>query len=242
MRKTAAMILLAVAAGAGITPAADEAPPVRIYLPRGIKVSGESLKLEQIGVVLCDDGQLEARARAVAMGRSPWPREQITIDRTTVLSRLAASGIEMIIQTGRDELLNVRESCRAAGATAVVERYFDNVADAYAACDLVISRAGATTLAETAAVARPAILVPYPYATEGHQMKNARAVEAAGAAVVIPDGELAGGSLARRIQELLRDRTRLERMAHAARALARPDAARRVAESVLALARGRSGA
>lgn len=157
-------------------------------------------------------------------------------------AELAAGGIEMIIQTGRDELSIVRESCRAAGAKAVVESYFDNVADAYTACDLVISRAGATTLAETAAVARPAILVPYPYATEGHQMKNARAVEAAGAAVVIPDGELAGDSLARRIQELLRDRTRLERMAHAARTLARPDAARRVAESVLALARGRGAA
>jgi len=157
-------------------------------------------------------------------------------------AELAAGGIEMIIQTGRDELPLVRESCSKAGATAVVESYFDNVADAYAACDLVVSRAGATTLAETAVVARPAILVPYPYATEGHQMKNARAVEAAGAAVVIPDGELAGDSLARRIQELLRDRTRLERMAHAARTLARPDAARRVAESVLALARGRGGA
>lgn len=157
-------------------------------------------------------------------------------------AELAANGIEMIIQTGREELALVRESCRAAGATAVVEPYFDNVADAYAACDLVVSRAGATTLAETAAVARPSILVPYPYATEGHQMKNARAVEAAGAAVVIPDGELAGDSLARRIQELLRDRTRLELMAHAARTLARPDAARRVAESVLALARGRGAA
>ncbi len=157
-------------------------------------------------------------------------------------AELAAGGVEMIIQTGRDELPIVRESCSRAGATAVVESYFDNVADAYAACDLVVSRAGATTLAETAVVARPAILVPYPHATEGHQMKNARAVEAAGAAVVIPDGELAGDSLARRIQELLRDRTRLERMAHAARTLARPDAARRVAESVLALARGRGGA
>jgi len=155
---------------------------------------------------------------------------------------LAGNGIEMIIQTGRAELDLVRESCRAAGATAVVESYFDDVADAYAACDLVVSRAGATTLAETAAVARPAILVPYPYATEGHQMKNARAVETAGAAVVIPDGELAGDSLARRIQELLRDRTRLARMAQAARTLARPDAAHRVAESVLALARGRGGA
>ncbi len=151
---------------------------------------------------------------------------------------LSGAGIEMIVQTGREDVDLVTERCRTAGARAVVRAFFDDVAEAYAACDLVVSRAGATTLAETAVIGRPAILVPYPHATEGHQMKNARAVEAAGAAVVIPDGQLTGDGLARRIDELLRDRSRLERMAHAARTLARPDAARRVAESVLALARG----
>jgi UDP-N-acetylglucosamine--N-acetylmuramyl-(pentapeptide) pyrophosphoryl-undecaprenol N-acetylglucosamine transferase len=102
-----------------------------------------------------------------------------------------------------------------------------------------VSRSGATAIAEIEIVGRPSLLVPYPHATEGHQMKNARAVEGAGAAVVVPDDELTGERLADEVLELLNDRTRLALMARRARALARPDAAERVGEAVLALALSR---
>jgi UDP-N-acetylglucosamine--N-acetylmuramyl-(pentapeptide) pyrophosphoryl-undecaprenol N-acetylglucosamine transferase len=82
-------------------------------------------------------------------------------------------------------------------------------------------------------------LVPYPHATEGHQMKNARAMERAEAALVVPDAELTGPVLAERINELVNDRVRLARMADAARGLARPGAAERVARATLELATGR---
>jgi UDP-N-acetylglucosamine--N-acetylmuramyl-(pentapeptide) pyrophosphoryl-undecaprenol N-acetylglucosamine transferase len=104
----------------------------------------------------------------------------------------------------------------------------------------VVSRAGATGIAELTLVGRPAILVPYPHATEGHQMKNARALEGAGAAIVLPDSELSGATLAARVEELVHDRARLALMADAARGLARPGAAERVARATLALA-GRRG-
>lgn len=150
--------------------------------------------------------------------------------------RFADAGVTMIVQTGRDDLSGVRAAVRAAGASAIVEPFFDNMAAALAACDLVVSRSGATAIAEIETVGRPSVLVPYPYATEGHQMKNARAVEKAGAAVVVPDDELTAERLADEVIALTGDRARLALMAERAGALARPDAAERVAESVLALA------
>ena len=152
------------------------------------------------------------------------------------MPRLSAAGIEFIIQTGVDELEHVRRQVASVGARAIVEVFFEDIAPVYAACDIVVSRAGATTLAETAIVGRPSVLVPYPHATDDHQMKNARSVENAGAAVVIPNGELTGDRLAETLEDLLRDRTRLTSMSSASRTLARPDAANRVARDVLAVA------
>lgn len=149
--------------------------------------------------------------------------------------RLAGAGVELIVQTGRADAETVRAALAGIGVKAVIEPFFDDMATAYAASDLVVSRSGATAIAEIEIVGRPSLLVPYPYATEGHQMKNARAVEAAGAAVVVPDDELTGERLADEVLELLADRTRLALMAQRARALAMPDAAERVGEAVLAL-------
>jgi len=110
--------------------------------------------------------------------------------------------------------------------------------DAYAAADLVICRAGASTLAEVTAWGLPAILVPYPHAAGGHQDANARLPAHAGAAELVPDADLTGPRLAELLGALLRDRSRLQAMAQASRGLARPDAAERVLDLVL-LAAGR---
>ncbi len=161
---------------------------------------------------------------------------QLSLAVAEALPRLSAAGVEFIIQTGVEELEHVRRQAVSVGARAIVKTFLDDIAPVFAACDIVVSRAGAATLAEAAIVGRPAILVPYPHATDDHQMKNARSVEDAGAAVVIPDGELTGDRLADTIEGLLRDRTRLTSMSSAARVLARPDAANRVARDVLAVA------
>jgi UDP-N-acetylglucosamine--N-acetylmuramyl-(pentapeptide) pyrophosphoryl-undecaprenol N-acetylglucosamine transferase len=149
--------------------------------------------------------------------------------------RLAAKGLSVIAQTGTDDVESVRRALAEAGVPSIVEPFFDDMATAYAACDLVVSRSGATAIAEIEVVGRASLLVPYPYATEGHQMKNARAVETGGAAVVVPDEELTGDRLADEIGTLLGDGARLALMAQRARTLARPDAAERIAESILAL-------
>ncbi len=92
---------------------------------------------------------------------------------------------------------------------------------------------------ELAAIGRPSILVPYPQATGDHQAKNARWLAEAGAAMVLPDADCTGERLQGLVGALLADRRRLAAMAESARAVGRPDAADRVADEVVALARGR---
>jgi UDP-N-acetylglucosamine--N-acetylmuramyl-(pentapeptide) pyrophosphoryl-undecaprenol N-acetylglucosamine transferase len=107
-------------------------------------------------------------------------------------------------------------------------------ADALAAADLVAARAGGSVL-ELAAVGLPAILVPYPHASADHQTLNARHMERAGAAVVVPDDELDGPRLAREVAALLGAPQRMDEMSKAARVAARPDAAERIADELVAL-------
>jgi UDP-N-acetylglucosamine--N-acetylmuramyl-(pentapeptide) pyrophosphoryl-undecaprenol N-acetylglucosamine transferase len=113
--------------------------------------------------------------------------------------------------------------------------YIEPFADALAASDLVVARAGGSVM-ELAAAGLPAVLVPYPYATADHQTGNARFIEQAGAAVVVPDAELDGPRLAREVGTLLGAPQRLAAMSNAARAVARPDAADRIADELIALA------
>ena len=115
--------------------------------------------------------------------------------------------------------------------------YIAPFADALAAADLVVARSGGSVL-EVAAAGLPSILVPYPHATADHQTLNARHMERAGAAVVVPDAELDGPRLAREVAELLGAPERMAAMGRAAREVARPDAARVVADELLALAAG----
>jgi UDP-N-acetylglucosamine--N-acetylmuramyl-(pentapeptide) pyrophosphoryl-undecaprenol N-acetylglucosamine transferase len=117
-----------------------------------------------------------------------------------------------------------------------LEPYIEPFADAYAAADLAAARAGGSVF-ELAAAGLPAILVPYPHATADHQSGNARWMAEGGAALVVPDSELDAARLAREAQTLLGDARRLERMSAAARSLSRPDAAERIADEVVNVAR-----
>jgi UDP-N-acetylglucosamine--N-acetylmuramyl-(pentapeptide) pyrophosphoryl-undecaprenol N-acetylglucosamine transferase len=115
--------------------------------------------------------------------------------------------------------------------------YEADLGDVLAACDLVLARSGGSIFEVTAAK-RPALLVPYPHATADHQSANAAWMEQGGAAVVVRDEELDAARLAREVAALFGDEVRLTAMAIAAAALAKPDAARRIADLVLAAAEG----
>jgi UDP-N-acetylglucosamine--N-acetylmuramyl-(pentapeptide) pyrophosphoryl-undecaprenol N-acetylglucosamine transferase len=114
--------------------------------------------------------------------------------------------------------------------------YIADFHEALEASDLVVARAGGSIF-EIAAHGRPAVLIPYPYATADHQSANARFMESAGAAVVVPDAELTPARLAQEVGRLLADPGKLQAMGRASAGLARPDAARQIAEELLAVAR-----
>jgi len=118
-------------------------------------------------------------------------------------------------------------------------RYEDRMPELYAATSIAVCRAGATTVAELAAAGVPSLLVPLPGAPGDHQTRNAEALVAAGAAVLVPDAECTGARLAAELEPLLADPARLEAMAAAARTLARPGAADDLAGLVEATAAGR---
>ena len=127
---------------------------------------------------------------------------------------------------------------QAPGPHYDLRGYVSRFGEALLASDLVVARAGGSIF-EIAAHGRPAVLIPYPYATADHQTANARFMERAGAAVVIPDNELTGPRLAHEVGRLLADPGRLVAMARASAALARPNAARDIAHEVLTAARTR---
>jgi UDP-N-acetylglucosamine--N-acetylmuramyl-(pentapeptide) pyrophosphoryl-undecaprenol N-acetylglucosamine transferase len=124
------------------------------------------------------------------------------------------------------------------GAHYDLRGYVSRFGEAILASDLVVARAGGSIF-EIAAHGKPAVLVPYPYATADHQTANARWMERAGAAVVIPDAELTPARLAGEVGRLLADPAGLGAMARASAALARPDAAHDIAHEVLAAVRAR---
>jgi UDP-N-acetylglucosamine--N-acetylmuramyl-(pentapeptide) pyrophosphoryl-undecaprenol N-acetylglucosamine transferase len=182
-----------------------------------------------------------AQGRVLIFGGSQGAHA-INVAMVEAAARLAASGIRLAIthQTGERDLDLVRTAYERAGLAARVEAFIFQIDGEMKAADVVICRAGATTLAELAASATPAILVPLPTATDDHQRKNAEVVEKAGGAIVIDERNVSGDSLAGLLKELMTDRNRLARMSSAARTLARPDAAERIADRVEQLSKRRA--
>jgi UDP-N-acetylglucosamine--N-acetylmuramyl-(pentapeptide) pyrophosphoryl-undecaprenol N-acetylglucosamine transferase len=147
----------------------------------------------------------------------------------------ADATLAIVHQTGERDAAWARDAYAAAGLAVRAEPFLDPVAAEMTAADLVISRAGATTLAELAASGTPAILVPFPAATDDHQRRNALVLARAGAAVVIDQRELTGERLANEAAALLADPDRLAGMTRAMRGFAQPAAAERIVDRVLAL-------
>ncbi len=165
----------------------------------------------------------------------------INVAMVEAAARLAAAGTRLAIthQTGERDVELVRAAYQRAGLEARVESFLYEMDREMTQADLVISRAGATTLSELAAAGRPAILIPLPTATDDHQRKNAEVIARGGGADVIEERDLTGERLANAILDIARDEGRRRRMAMAIRSLARPDAAARIADRVWQL-RGKS--
>jgi len=160
--------------------------------------------------------------------------------RSLPLLRGDGDSLTFIHQTGDRDYDGVRRAYQERGLRAEVHPFIENVPEAFARADLVVSRAGATTVAELAAAGKAALLIPFPGATDQHQLGNAQAMERAGAAGVIQQAELTPQRLVMELRTLLGDLRRLAAMEQAAKRLARPDAASRIADLIEGLALGRT--
>jgi len=138
-------------------------------------------------------------------------------------------------QSGAKQIDDLRAAYAAAGVEAQLLPFIDDMAARYAAADLVVCRAGALTIAELAAAGVASVLVPFPQAVDDHQTGNARFLSEAGAAILLPQRELTPEKLAALLRELTREK--LAAMAEKARALAKPEATRAVAEACMEIAR-----
>ena len=151
------------------------------------------------------------------------PKEGYEIETVTITNFRRSLHPAAIVHNGKT-LLNMNRSKRQADA--ILDRFQP---------DLVLCRAGASTIAEITAIARPAVLVPSPNVVADHQTKNARVLERAGGAVLLPESACSGAALYGQIRTLLDDPGRRERMSRSLRDMAVPDAAERIYETLRAL-------
>ena len=135
---------------------------------------------------------------------------------------------ELIHQTGKPDYEGILAKFRRSTVKGRVLAFIDDMPTAFAQADVVVCRSGAGTVSELAAAGKPSILIPFPYAADDHQMKNAEALKRAGAAVVVRDQEISGSRLARELNKLTPEV--LAAMSRKARQLGKPDAARRTVE------------
>jgi UDP-N-acetylglucosamine--N-acetylmuramyl-(pentapeptide) pyrophosphoryl-undecaprenol N-acetylglucosamine transferase len=177
------------------------------YVYTGIPVRESLRALPTREAALERLGLSNGRQTLLAMGGSQGARSINDALTSLLISDGLPEGWQLIHVTGEKEYDRVKTALgRTDGA---LRAYLNDVSDAYAAADLVLARAGASTLGELTATGRPAILVPYPYAAEDHQRANAEKVAQAGAAVVVDDRELIAGKL----RGILADVTRPSRLA-----------------------------
>ncbi|MEW6569992.1 MAG: undecaprenyldiphospho-muramoylpentapeptide beta-N-acetylglucosaminyltransferase [Nitrospirota bacterium] len=145
--------------------------------------------------------------------------------------------IQFLHQTGPKDYENIREAYRKASFKGTITPFIYQMGEAYAVADIVISRAGATTLAELTALGKPAILIPYPFAAGNHQVLNARKLSQMGAAKMMLDNELRGEDLAQNIRDLYGNEVMRVEMQRNSKALGRPDARGRVVDIASSLIR-----
>ena len=192
------------------------------------EITGNPVRIEFFRI---HEKEIGATAHILITGGSQGARA-INEAMIAALPSLAAERGQLSIthQTGERDCERVQAAYREVEMQAEAKPFIERIVDEFAQADLVISRAGATTVAELAAAGKPALMIPFPLAADDHQRKNAEAVVRAGAGRMILQSDLTGERLAQELLQLIRDPQQLKRMSAASRKLAHPDAAARVAD------------
>lgn len=205
--------------------------PIRREILRGDRERARAafgLAAGRLTVLLFGGSQGARRINEAAMAAAP-------------LLRGHRDRLQFLHATGPADLPRVEAAYREAGHRADVRSFYDDMGSAYAAADVALCRAGALTIAELAAVGKPALLVPYPHAANDHQRLNAEAVVRVGGARMLSDDRCTGQGLAGFVSEALQEPGLLSGMAERIKGLARPDAAGRLADLALGLSRSHPG-
>jgi UDP-N-acetylglucosamine--N-acetylmuramyl-(pentapeptide) pyrophosphoryl-undecaprenol N-acetylglucosamine transferase len=205
-------------------------PETADYFPSGVSeatgvpVREEFFRIEPAQherfTLLVTGGSQGSRTLNNAM-RASWPLFAPMRDRLRILH-----------QTGPATHAQLAKEFAATGLTGEVTAFITDMPQAFAEADLVVSRSGASTVSELAAAGRAAVLVPFPYAADNHQLRNAEAFARTGAGIVVEDAQFTGERLFTEVSALMSDRERLRAMGSAAREFARPNAAARAAEII----------
>ena len=207
------------------------------HMPPGkTMLTGNPLRrqiVESLGLTLRDPGA-DGTFHVLVFGGSAGAHH-INMAMAEALPALAEFRERLVVthQTGESDLAEVREAYQREGFDAQVVPFIDNMAEAYARADLVVCRAGATTIAEVTACGKACIFVPYPYAADDHQRKNAEALTTRGAGFMILDRELSGERLAGVLGDLIRSPEKITAAGRNAAKLARPEAARMIVDEML---------
>lgn len=199
------------------------------YFPEGrTEVTGVPVRQEFFGIgarpasdrftVLVTGGSQGSRTLNNA-GRESWP-----------LFASAGARVRIIHQAGRGNAAALTEALQDSRLDGEVVEFISDMPAAFARADLIVCRSGASTVSELAAAGRPSVLVPFPFAADNHQQRNAEAMERAGAARLVLDGEMTGQRLFDEVMALIADRRQLIVMGENARKLGKPRAAERAAD------------
>lgn len=202
----------------------------------GAAATGNPVRPE-IAAIAAPQQRYAARSgplRVLVIGGSLGARALNEVVPQAVALMPAAKRPTVVHQSGAQHLQALREAYSSAGIQATTLAFVDDMAAAYAEADVVVCRAGATTIAELAAAGVAGILVPFPHAVDDHQTVNARFLADAGAAILLAQRDLTAERLARLLTEL--DRGRLREMAERGRSLGKADATRAVAKACMELA------
>jgi UDP-N-acetylglucosamine--N-acetylmuramyl-(pentapeptide) pyrophosphoryl-undecaprenol N-acetylglucosamine transferase len=208
----------------------------RFFKPKKIVLSGNPVRRGLLAA-LAGEAAKHSEPRIFVCGGSLGATKVNDIASNALIALAKSATFTIVHQTGAADADKIRARYADAGVSAEVHAFIDQMAQQYLQADVIVSRAGATTVAELAIAGKPAILVPYPFAADNHQEINAREMADAGAALMYRQADLTPEILAETLRDLLADPDRRAKMGSAMKSLARPGAAATVVDWCLEEAR-----
>jgi UDP-N-acetylglucosamine--N-acetylmuramyl-(pentapeptide) pyrophosphoryl-undecaprenol N-acetylglucosamine transferase len=199
----------------------------RFFKAKKVVMSGNPVRRELVQKLLAATPEVHARITVLVCGGSLGA---VAVNELAAQALIAIGNVEIVHQTGEKGLAETQQRYAAAGVPAECSAFIKDMASAYQRADVIIGRAGATTVAELAIAGKPAIFIPYPFAADNHQVTNAREMAEAGAALMFEQSALTADKLADALRPLLADATLRAQMGAQMKALAKPKAAATVVD------------